>query len=76
MTEYETKMQKMLFARDKCGIDMAIDDLLGRIEYASRNAQREGDTSRQMHLQQMHAEITHAKAIIAKAVRKPQGETA
>jgi len=54
---------------------MSIDDLLGRIEYASKAAQREGDTSRQTHLNQMHAEITHAKALIAKAVRTPQGET-
>jgi hypothetical protein len=75
MTAYETKMQKMLFARSRCEIDMAVDDLLGRIEYASKVAQREGDASRQTHLKQMHAEITHAKALIAKAVRAPQGET-
>ena len=60
--------------RKKAQADIHIVTLLVALEYDSRQAQREGDTSQAQWLDQMHAEITKAKAIIDKAVQ-PQGET-
>jgi hypothetical protein len=67
-------MTMHLLHQRKAQADIHISSLLVALEYDSRHAQREGDTSQAQWLDQMHAEITKAKAIIDKAVQ-PQGET-